>query len=187
MYTLLKAKEEIDAVAKHATDIAVHTLAIADNFDAKLESLKKEIAQVIETKFDELSKTFFGDTRNIETSAVADLGAKVAQLIHGAAPPAIHGVIITDTGAPDPQNGDHEHHLDSDHASPAVDSEIITETAASDSQDGDHEHQLDANHASPAVDGAIITETSAPDLQNGVHEHQLDCHQIQPDINHNTL
>ena len=116
MYTLQKAKEEIDAVAKHATDIAVHTLAIADNFDAKLESLKKEIAHIIEAKFDELSKTLLGNTENIETSAVADLGAKVAQLIHGSAPPAVHGVTITDPGAPpsdhDQQNWEHGHQTD---------------------------------------------------------------------------
>jgi hypothetical protein len=121
MYTLQKAKEEIDAVAKHATDIAVHTLAIADNFDTKLESLRKEIAHIIEAKFDELSKTLLGDTQNIETSAVADLGAKVAQLIQVAAPPSVHGINGAEQAAPVPppehqnQGWEHEHHDNDDH------------------------------------------------------------------------
>lgn len=100
MYTLQKAKEEIDAVAKHATDIAVHTLAIADNIDAKLETFKREIAHLIDQKFAEFSKSIIGDTEHFDTSAVSDLGAKVAQLIHGSAPPSIQSV---NEHAPHPQ------------------------------------------------------------------------------------
>jgi hypothetical protein len=85
MYTLQKAKEEIDAIAKHATDIAAHALAMDDNFEAKLESFKKEIISTIELKFAELEKTILGDAHNVETSALADLGAKVSQLMHGSA------------------------------------------------------------------------------------------------------
>jgi hypothetical protein len=92
MYTLQKAKEEIDAVAKHATDIAVHTLAIADNIDSKLETFKKDISHLIDQKFAEFSKSIVGETEHFETSAVSDLGAKVAQLIHGSAPPAVQTV-----------------------------------------------------------------------------------------------
>jgi hypothetical protein len=118
MYTLQKAKEEIDAIAKHATDIATHSLAMGDNFDAKLESFKKEIIITIEAKFAELEKSIIGDTHQVETSALADLGAKVSQLMQGSAPHAAHGERGPDTGdhshsgEHDPNAGyqQHDHH-----------------------------------------------------------------------------
>ena len=104
MYTLQKAKEEIDAVAKHATDIAVHAVAIADDVEAKLDSFKKDILSAIEEKFAELSRTIRGDGEEIESTAISDLGAKVSLLTARTTP----------TPPPPPQ--DHSEHHD-DHQS----------------------------------------------------------------------
>ena len=77
MYTLHKAKEEIDAVAKHATDIATHVLTLSDDVHSELLSFKKDILDAIDKKFADLERTIHGDTAIVDSSAVADLGAKV--------------------------------------------------------------------------------------------------------------
>ena len=80
MYTLHKAKEEIDAVAKHATDIASHVLTLSADVHAELQSFKKELLDAIDKKFVDLERTIQGDTAIADSSAVADLGAKVSLL-----------------------------------------------------------------------------------------------------------
>ena len=88
MYNLLKAKEEIDTVAKHTTDLATHVLALSDSIEHKLESFKKDILSAIDARFAELERAIVGgDHREVETSAISDLGAKVSQLRHGAGTP----------------------------------------------------------------------------------------------------
>ena len=83
MYNLLKAKEEIDTVAKHTTDLAAHVLAITGGIDRKLESFKKEILDAIDVRFNELERAIVGgEHRDVESSAISDLGAKVSQLLH---------------------------------------------------------------------------------------------------------
>ncbi len=86
MYSLSKAKEEIDTVAKHATDIAAHVLHMSDDMNAKLDSFKAEILSIIEERFTELGRTLYGDAESVETSAVSDLGAKVSLLTRGITP-----------------------------------------------------------------------------------------------------
>ena len=113
MYTLNKAKEEIDAVAKHASDIAVHALAIVGELDAKLDTFKSDILSAIDAKFAELARSIRGEGEPAETSAIADLGAKVSLLTRTAAPPADQ-----------PSSGD-EHHAPGDpewHQGPAPES-----------------------------------------------------------------
>ena len=93
MYNLQKAKEEIDAVASHTGVLTEHVLAVAERLQAlegdlgaKMERLKGFVT-TIEASFSSLRSTISG---NFETSAVSDLGAKIAQLqslVHGAAPP----------------------------------------------------------------------------------------------------
>ncbi len=80
MYTLHKAKEEIDAVANHATDIATHVLTLSDDLHAELSRFKKDILDGIDKKFADLERTIHGDTAVLDSSAVADLGAKVSLL-----------------------------------------------------------------------------------------------------------
>ena len=80
MYTLHKAKEEIDAVAKHATDIAAHVLTLSQDVHVELQSFKKDILDAIDKKFVDLERTIQGETAVTESSAVADLGAKVSLL-----------------------------------------------------------------------------------------------------------
>ena len=80
MYTLHKAKEEIDAVANHATDIATHVLTLSDDLHAELSRFKKDILDGIDKKFADLERTIQGDAAISDSSAVADLGAKVSLL-----------------------------------------------------------------------------------------------------------
>ena len=103
MYTLHKAKEEIDAVAKHATDIATHVLTLSDDLRAELLSFKKDILDGIDKKFADLERTLQGEPAILDSSAVADLGAKVSLLSS-----AKSSVVAQSIG------GDHEVH------SPAV-------------------------------------------------------------------
>ncbi len=80
MYTLHKAKEEIDAVAKHATDIASHVLTLSDDIHVELRSFKEDILKAIDKKFVDLERTIQGDAAIVDSSALADLGAKVSLL-----------------------------------------------------------------------------------------------------------
>ncbi len=91
MYTLNKAKEEIDLVAKHASEIADHLIAMSGTIDSKLDLFKADIISTIEAKFAELARTIHGDVSTVESSAVADLGAKVSLLSQGAAKPESQG------------------------------------------------------------------------------------------------
>ena len=91
MYNLQKAKEEIDAVASHTGVLTEHVLAVAErlhalegDLGAKMERLKSFVA-TIETSFSSLRTAISGG--DFETSAVSDLGAKIALLqnvVHGA-------------------------------------------------------------------------------------------------------
>ena len=107
MYTLHKAKEEIDAVAKHATDIAAHVLTLSDDLRAELVSFRKEILDGIDRKFADLERTIQGDTAVMDSSAVADLGAKVSLLSSVRSTSVAHGAgDHPETRAP---VGEHEH------------------------------------------------------------------------------
>ena len=86
MYTLHKAKEEIDAVAKHATDIATHVLTLSDDLHAELLSFKKDILDGIDKKFADLERAIQGEPAILDSSAVADLGAKVSLLSSAKSP-----------------------------------------------------------------------------------------------------
>ncbi len=107
MYTLHKAKEEIDAVAKHATDIATHVLTLSDDLRAELASFKKEILDGIDRKFADLERTIQGDTAVLDSSAVADLGAKVSLLS------SVKSTVVAHGNADNPELrapvGEHEH------------------------------------------------------------------------------
>ena len=95
MYNLQKAKEEIDAVASHTSVLTEHVLAVAERLQAlegdvgeRLERLKSFIT-TIEASFANLRSIITGG--NYETSAIDDLGAKIAQLhkvVHGGAAPS---------------------------------------------------------------------------------------------------
>ena len=115
MYTLNKAKEEIDAVAKHASDIAVHALAMAGEIEAKLDGFKTDILSAIDAKFAELALSIRGEGEPAETSVIADLGAKVSLLAKTAASPA----------PADQPNGEEHHPLPSgdEHHPPPSDPE----------------------------------------------------------------
>ena len=110
MYNLLKAKEEIDTVAKHTTDLAVHVLGITEGIEQKLESFKKEILSAIDARFNELERTLVGgEQRDVETSAISDLGAKMSQLLHGGGTTSVAA-----GGHPDDHTHSAEHHSYSD-------------------------------------------------------------------------
>ena len=108
MYTLHKAKEEIDAVAKHATDIATHVLTLSDDLHAELVSFKREILDGIDKKFADLERTIQGGTAIMDSSAVADLGAKVS-LLSSAKNTAVAQGNGGNLEAREPV-GEHEHH-----------------------------------------------------------------------------
>ncbi len=80
MYTLHKAKEEIDAIAKHATDIASHVLTLSDTMHTELHSFKQDILNAIDKKFVDLERAIQGDAAIVDSSALAELGAKVSLL-----------------------------------------------------------------------------------------------------------
>lgn len=110
MYTLSKAKEEIDAIATYASDIAAHALTIDKNLMVMLDAFKQEVLTKIDAKFAELEKGILGEAQPSESSAVVDLGAKVAMLKHhlpAAAPHEESG--HADQGHHD-QGGGGEHH-----------------------------------------------------------------------------
>lgn len=111
MYTLQKAKEEIDAVASHATAIAAYAIATNEVSDAKLESFKKEIIATIETKFAELERKIVGDGQFSESTALVDLGAKISLLTHVSPAPAPPGDRPADQPGPY-QSGDHDQNHD---------------------------------------------------------------------------
>ena len=118
MYTLHKAKEEIDAVAKHATDIASHLMTLSDDVRGDLQGFKKDILDAIDKKFVEFERAFQGDTAIAESSAVADLGAKVSLLSAGKSSPdpeSDGGYRHTDQASSDEHNG-HAEHQPGDHA-----------------------------------------------------------------------
>lgn len=81
MYNLNKAKEEIDAVARHATDIANHMLALSGDVEARLERMKADILKAIDEKFDDLRRSVHGEEETQGSSAVEDLAAKVSLLM----------------------------------------------------------------------------------------------------------
>jgi hypothetical protein len=88
MYNLQKAKEEIDAVAKHATDLTEYVIALSERHntvsqgvDARLETIKTELLAAIDAKLAEVRHALFGgEEKPLDSSAIADLGAKVSQL-----------------------------------------------------------------------------------------------------------
>ena len=95
MYNLQKAKEEIDAVASHTGVLTEHVLAVAERLHALESDLSAKMQRLqgfvgtIEASFSSLRSTISGG--NFETSAVSDLGSKIAQLqkvVHGSAPVA---------------------------------------------------------------------------------------------------
>ncbi len=110
MYTLHKAKEEIDAVAKHATDIATHVLTLSQDMHAELQSFKKELLDAIDKKFVDLERTIQGETAINDSSAVADLGAKVS-LLSAAKNAGVSDSRGNDYGEQAPTR-EHEHHSD---------------------------------------------------------------------------
>ncbi len=88
MYNLQKAKDDIDAVAKHAIELTEHVIAIGEtlqalstNLEAKLEGLSKELHGSMDRKLEEVRKAVLGnDGPLVETTAIADLGAKLSAL-----------------------------------------------------------------------------------------------------------
>ena len=116
MYTLHKAKEEIDAVANHATDIATHVLTLSDDLHAGLSKFKKDILDGIDKRFADLERTIHGDTAILDSSAVADLGAKVSLLSSIKHPSGVQGSGSDPELGPPVETRGHEpaQHRDSD-------------------------------------------------------------------------
>ena len=92
MYNLQKAKEEIDAVAKHATDLTEYVIAIGDvlqtlssSLEGKLEGIRRELHGLMDGKLNEVKQSVLGnDGPLFETAAIADLGARLSALkTHG--------------------------------------------------------------------------------------------------------
>ena len=77
MYNLQKAKDEIDAVAKHATDVTEYVIALGDTV--------QELLGAIDARLADVRRAFLGsDGEMAETSFVGDLGSKVSLLKRGA-------------------------------------------------------------------------------------------------------
>ena len=88
MYNLQKAKQDIDAVAKHATDVTEYVIALGEmlqssdsRLDARLDALKADLLQAIDARLAEVRRAVLGDEgQPAETSFVSDLGSKVSFL-----------------------------------------------------------------------------------------------------------
>ena len=92
VYNLQKAKDEIDAVAKHATDVTEYVIALGDtvqaldgSLDRKLAAFKAELLGAIDARLADVRRAVLGtDGELAETSFVGDLGSKVSLLKRGA-------------------------------------------------------------------------------------------------------
>ncbi len=121
MYNLQKAKDDIDAVAKHATDVTEYVIALGEmlqtldgGLERKLEAFKTELLSAIDAKLAEVKRTVLGgDGPSVDTSFVSELGSKVL-LLKKRAPAAAsqEGAEAGDrSGSIDvTRNGDHEGH-----------------------------------------------------------------------------
>ena len=106
MYNLQKAKEEIDAVAKHATELTEHVIAIGDvlqslsaSLEGKLEGIRRELHGLMDGKLSEVKQAVLGsDGPLVETSAIADLGAKLSALKNHQLALTAHDQVHEDAG-----------------------------------------------------------------------------------------
>ena len=111
-YDLRRAKNEIDAVAKHAADLVEHVIALDERaqalsgaLDAKLDKLKRDVLAALDHRIAEVSRAVSGGDGPGVAFVLAALGTSVSRL--PAAPAAPIGN-DGDTGASRPAPpGDH--------------------------------------------------------------------------------
>ena len=118
MYNLQKAKDEIDAVAKHATDVTEYVITLGEmlhgfesSFESKLDAFKTELLSAIDAKLAEVKRTILGsEGETVATSFVDDLGSKVSLLKRRgttAAPEDAPSATDTHPHQAEPQHSEH--------------------------------------------------------------------------------